>query len=149
MIEVADFSDSEQSELSNNTQTEQREAAIKEFQQRLVLLHHASRCDQEDRGRCRITPYCAEMKALYQHVNACNVQQCTYTHCVSTRFLLSHYYKCSENPDCQICKPLKDNILRIYKRNRSIIHVPPLRRSVMEDPDSPMVTPRDTPRDEP
>ncbi|RYH20264.1 hypothetical protein EON65_23990 [archaeon] len=100
--------------------------AMLEFQQRLVLLHHASKCEFDEINSfrpCRVTPYCKEMKALWNHVNDCTEQDCPYTHCVSTRFLLSHYNKCVDNPSCQMCKPLKDSIMRSYQRVKSIVHV--------------------------
>lgn len=121
-----------------------RESAIQEFQQRLVLLHHASKCEESDElslGRCRVSPHCRDMRALWDHVNSCSTQDCQYPHCISTRFLLAHYYKC-EDITCMICKPLKESIKRIQKRTRAIVHVP--RKSVENESDeSPMVSPRE------
>eukprot|EP01031_Cornospumella_fuschlensis_P029565 gene29565-35684_t len=118
--------------------TNDQQIVMLEFQQRLVLLHHASKCDFDDANSfrpCRVTPYCKEMKALWNHVNDCTEQDCSYTHCVSTRFLLSHYNKCVDNPSCQMCKPLKDSIMRSYQRAKSVVRVPSKSSAKADDGD--------------
>lgn len=134
---------SEQKQSLPSQPTQNRESAIQEFQQRLVLLNHASKCEGGKFGRCRITPYCQSMRALWLHVNHCNEQNCSYTSCISTRFLLAHYYKCLDDM-CMICKPLKDSITRSYNRTRCIVRMP-LRRTFdrYEVDESPLGSPRE------
>jgi TAZ zinc finger len=39
---------------------------VRHKQQRLLLLRHASRCQYE--GRCPVTPHCASMKKVWEHI---------------------------------------------------------------------------------
>ena len=43
---------------------------IRHKQQRLLLLRHASRCQHEP-GKCTVTPHCASMKRLWEHIAHC------------------------------------------------------------------------------
>jgi hypothetical protein len=40
---------------------------LRQQQQRLLLLRHASKCPQPE-GQCRATPYCADMKRVGRYV---------------------------------------------------------------------------------
>lgn len=79
---------------------------LKQQQQRLLLLRHASRCTVT--GTCRATPHCAEMKRLWKHMSSCRKPKCDVPHCVSSRYVLSHYRKC--NKRCEVCTPVREAI---------------------------------------
>eukprot|EP00957_Ditylum_brightwellii_P025425 1922788-Ditylum_brightwellii.AAC.1 len=64
-------------------------------QQRLLLLRHASKCEYEN-GKCPITPHCQEMKTLWKHIASCKDQNCNVRHCMSSRYVLSHYRRCKD-----------------------------------------------------
>ena len=55
---------------------------IRHKQQRLLLLHHSSKCPYED-GKCKVTPYCGEMKKLWKHMARCTDNECRVPHCFS------------------------------------------------------------------
>ena len=55
---------------------------VRHKQQRLLLLRHASKC-QYEAGKCPVTPHCANMKKLWEHIAHCRNQQCTVQHCMS------------------------------------------------------------------
>eukprot|EP01036_Dinobryon_divergens_P035370 gene35370-45813_t len=89
---------------------EHRQKVLKQQQQRLLLLRHASRCPHEnEESNCPATPHCRSMKTLWKHVLVCKDQVCSTAHCVSSRYVLSHYSKCRE-PECPLCKPVRDSI---------------------------------------
>mmetsp|Transcript_16450 Transcript_16450/g.23398 ORF Transcript_16450/g.23398 Transcript_16450/m.23398 type:complete len:1651 (+) Transcript_16450:347-5299(+) len=85
---------------------DQEKQRIKHKVQRLVLLRHASRCKAKE-GECTVTPYCAEMKALWNHVRECQKSQCDVPHCMSSRYVLSHYKRCKD-PSCPSCVQAKE-----------------------------------------
>jgi hypothetical protein len=125
-----------------------REGAIKEFQNRLVLLNHAANCQFSNAAvpkPCRGFPSCYDMVQLLNHVNSCELTECPVPHCVSTRYLLAHNKSCTKD-DCIVCKPLKDSIKRKNERNRNVVTV--LKRKREDnmggsvDELSPMGTPR-------
>ncbi len=83
-------------------------------QQRLLLLHHASKCSTPA-GECRATPHCAAMKQLWAHIANCKDQCCQVPNCVSSRYLLSHYHHCKD-ARCAVCGPVREAILRHHER---------------------------------
>ncbi len=83
---------------------------IRHKQQRLLLLRHASRC-QHELGTCPVTPHCASMKKLWDHIAHCKDQQCKVQHCLTSRYVLSHYRRC-KNARCPSCGPVRDSIRR-------------------------------------
>jgi len=83
---------------------------IRHKQQRLLLLRHASKCQHTD-GTCPVTPHCASMKKLWEHIANCKDQQCKVQHCLSSRYVLSHYRRC-KNKRCLSCQPVRDSIRR-------------------------------------
>ena len=89
---------------------------IRHKQQRLLLLRHASRC-QHATGTCPVTPHCASMKKLWEHIAHCKNQQCKVQHCLSSRYVLSHYRRC-KNPKCPSCGPVRDSIRRSTAREK-------------------------------
>jgi len=79
---------------------------VRQKQQRLLLLHHSSKCQHED-GKCRVTPYCGDMKRLWKHMAKCTDHRCEVGHCYSSRTILSHYRKCKDTK-CSVCGPVRD-----------------------------------------
>jgi E1A/CREB-binding protein len=109
-----------QSMSSSNPNTdEHRKQVLKQQQQRLLLLRHASKCPHEN-GRCPVTPHCWNMKQLWKHIMSCKDQDCKVAHCVSSRYVLSHYSKCKE-PTCPVCGPVREAIKRNYERSRDVV----------------------------
>lgn len=86
---------------------------IRHKQQRLLLLHHSSKCPYDD-GKCKVTPYCAEMKKLWKHMARCVDNECRVPHCFSSRSILSHYRKCKD-PRCPACGPVRDTVRKTLK----------------------------------
>ena len=82
-------------------------------QKRLLLLRHAAKCQYTD-GQCPVTPHCGMMKSLWRHIGdapGCTDMFCKVPHCVSSRYVLSHYHRCT-NTTCDICIPVKTAIAR-------------------------------------
>ena len=90
---------------------------IKHKQQRLLLLHHSSKCPFED-GKCTVTPYCGEMKKLWKHMARCTDNDCRVPHCFSSRSILSHYRKCKD-PRCPACGPVRETVRKAQKNKTS------------------------------
>ena len=90
------------------------QAALRHQQQRLLLLRHASKCPTKD-GECKVTPHCAAIKRLWQHIADCKNQHCSVTHCVTTRFVFSHYHRCKDM-NCYICAPVRDLLAKAHQR---------------------------------
>jgi len=78
---------------------------IKNKRRLLLLLRHASKCTVED-GRCPVNPYCANMKALWAHIEKCKESNCKFPHCMSSRYVLNHYRRCKQ--PCNICDPVRE-----------------------------------------
>ena len=81
---------------------------IRHKQQRLLLLHHSSKCLHED-GRCAVTAHCADMKRLWKHMARCTDNNCRVSHCFSSRSILSHYRKCKDHR-CPACGPVRETV---------------------------------------
>jgi len=81
--------------------------AVRHKQQRLLLLHHSSKCTNED-GKCTVTPYCGEMKKLW-NMASCTDNECRVPHCLSSRSILRHHRKCKD-PRCLACGPARETI---------------------------------------
>jgi len=90
---------------------------IKHKQQRLLLLHHSSKCPFDD-GKCKVTPYCGEMKKLWKHMARCTDNECRVPHCFSSRSILSHYRKCKD-PRCPACGPVRETVRKAQKSKSS------------------------------
>jgi E1A/CREB-binding protein len=86
---------------------------IKHKQQRLLLLHHSSKCHFNG-GTCHVTPYCGEMKQLWKHMAMCTDNECRVPHCFSSRSILSHYRKCKD-PGCPACGPVRETVRKAQK----------------------------------
>lgn len=97
---------------------DQRQQVLRQQQQRLLLLRHASKCPHEN-GKCPVTPHCAGMKRLWKHIAECKDQQCQMAHCVSSRYVLSHYHRCKD-PRCAVCGPVRDAIQRNHEKAKQL-----------------------------
>ena len=89
---------------------------VRHKQQRLLLLRHASRCQYEP-SKCPVTPHCASMKKLWEHIAHCKNQQCTVPHCMSSRYVLSHYRRCKD-ARCPACGPVRETIRKSHEKER-------------------------------
>ena len=90
---------------------------IRHKQQRLLLLHHSSKCKADD-NKCKVTPYCGEMKKLWKHMARCTDNECRIPHCFSSRSILSHYRKCKD-PRCPACSPVRETVRKTQRSHRS------------------------------
>ena len=96
------------SSSTSKTSEKEWEVRIRHKQQRLLLLHHSSKCQNTD-GKCPVTQHCADMKRLWLHMAKCEDNRCTVAHCYSSRAILSHYRKCKD-ADCQACGPVRETV---------------------------------------
>ena len=104
------------SRQGNAPRSESKNQNIRYKQQRLLLLRHASRC-QHEAGKCPVTPHCASMKQLWEHIAHCKDQSCTVQHCLSSRYVLSHYRRCKD-PRCPTCGPVRETIRKTSHRDQ-------------------------------
>lgn len=88
---------------------------VRHKQQRLLLLRHASRC--EHKSNCPVTPHCASMKKLWEHIAHCKDSHCSVPHCMSSRYVLSHYRRCKD-PRCPACGPVRETIRRSHEKEK-------------------------------
>ena len=106
--------------ISNNQNREEiqddRRRVLKRQQHRLLLLRHASKCPHE--RDCPITPHCAQMKKLWNHVLRCSDDNCK-EKCKPTRLLLVHYSKCCDVV-CRLCTPVRETIRFNIKKSRQM-----------------------------
>jgi len=105
---------------SNNSSSSSRRndsewQKVRHKQQRLLLLRHASRC--EHKSNCPVTPHCASMKKLWEHIAHCKDSHCSVPHCMSSRYVLSHYRRCKD-PRCPACGPVRETIRRSAEREQ-------------------------------
>ncbi|KAL3917426.1 MAG: hypothetical protein SGILL_004720, partial [Bacillariaceae sp.] len=89
---------------------------VRHKQQRLLLLRHASRCQHQ--GKCPVTPHCASMKKLWEHIAHCKNQQCQVPHCMSSRYVLSHYRRCKD-ARCPACAPVRETIRKSHEKEQA------------------------------
>jgi hypothetical protein len=94
----------------NKTNNLKVDLVLRQKQQRLLLLEHASKCEEPE-GFCIATRHCTEMKKLWNHVKVCKDKSCLTIYCVSSRVVLSHYYECNDGL-CNICNPVRKRIKR-------------------------------------
>jgi len=78
---------------------------LKQRQERLLLLRHASKCTVPD-GKCG-TRHCGPMQKLWKHLSDCKQADCKVAHCVSSRYVLSHYHRCQDK-SCEVCAPVRE-----------------------------------------
>lgn len=146
-LNVSSSNNSQSTNIHERLKGIDREGAIREFQNRLVLLHHAANCPYSNMAvpkPCRGFPSCSEMVLLLRHVNNCELKECPVPHCVSTRYLLTHSRSCVKD-SCIICKPLKESIRRKNERSKQVVTVLKRKREdgyASMDEVSPLSTPR-------
>ena len=88
----------------------QKRKVVKQQQQRLLLLRHASKCTAG--AGCK-TKFCGQMVALWKHMKRCRNKNCKTAHCLSSRCVLNHYRMCkNENrtSTCEVCAPVMRQI---------------------------------------
>ena len=83
-----------------------QEKRIKDDQERILQLFHASTCQYEN-GSCPKSPFCIDSKNLWIHIKACRDNNCKLLQCVNSRRILSHYRDCKA---CAICTPVREAI---------------------------------------
>lgn len=74
--------------LEEQKKIKEQHLRILRQRQRLLLLRHGSRCRVPIGHKCQVTPHCAVMQKLWQHIAQCKMQQCDYPHCVASRHVL-------------------------------------------------------------
>lgn len=87
---------------------EQKRIAIRQQQQRLILLRHASKCNV---GEACKTKHCAQMVQLWNHMKSCRDKNCRTSHCISSRCVLNHYRICKDSmqtANCAVCGPVME-----------------------------------------
>ena len=92
--------------LEEQKKIKEQHLRILRQRQRLLLLRHGSRCRVPIGHKCPVTPHCAVMQKLWQHIAQCKMQQCDYAHCVASRHVLAHYRRCSDL-HCLVCGPVR------------------------------------------
>jgi ubiquitin len=97
---------------------QERTKILRQQQQRLLLLRHASMCRHEN-GKCPVTPHCAGMKRLWRHIADCKDEQCQVPHCKSSRYVLSHYHRCKDLR-CEVCGPVREAIQRNHEKAKKL-----------------------------
>ena len=112
---------------NSDRNNEDYQVRLRHKQQRLLLLHHSSKC-RYDEGLCPVTPHCADMKKLWSHMSSCTDTHCTVAHCFSSRSILSHYRKCTDTR-CPVCGPVKESV-----RKGSAIPKDPVSRPPTDEP---------------
>eukprot|EP00598_Pedospumella_elongata_P016327 CAMPEP_0184989006 /NCGR_PEP_ID=MMETSP1098-20130426/26487_1 /TAXON_ID=89044 /ORGANISM="Spumella elongata, Strain CCAP 955/1" /LENGTH=388 /DNA_ID=CAMNT_0027513885 /DNA_START=65 /DNA_END=1231 /DNA_ORIENTATION=- len=81
------------------------------LQQRLLLLNHSSKCTIAEDQVCPVSRHCGQFKTLWQHILVCKDNGCKVIHCISSRYVLSHYANCAEC-DCLICPRVRESAKR-------------------------------------
>jgi E1A/CREB-binding protein len=105
-----------QASSSSSNRNDSEWQKVRHKQQRLLLLRHASRCQHE--GTCPVTPHCASMKKLWEHIAHCKNQQCQVPHCMSSRYVLSHYRRCKD-ARCPACAPVRETIRKSHEKEQA------------------------------
>jgi hypothetical protein len=82
--------------------------------QRLLLLRHSSKCIHPN-GQCPVSPFCLTMKNVWLHIKECKDQNCNARHCISSRYILSHYSNC-RHADCPVCVGVRVAVKKNYER---------------------------------
>jgi hypothetical protein len=59
------------------------------------------------------------MKQLWEHIAKCKDQRCQVSHCVSSRYVLSHYHRCKDSR-CAVCGPVREAIQRHNERAKVV-----------------------------
>jgi hypothetical protein len=81
------------------------------LQQRLLLLNHAINCAVIGSQTCPVSRHCGYMRKLWPHLLQCTNQLCAVAHCLSSRYVLTHYGNCSD-PFCVVCPRVRESAKR-------------------------------------
>jgi hypothetical protein len=92
----------------NRMQTQKFQSA------QLILLRHSSKCIHFN-GQCPVTPFCWGVKNLWLHILECKDQECKTRHCISSRYVLSHYSDCKVI-GCHVCNAVHVAVKKNYER---------------------------------
>lgn len=116
-------------ESDNNSQTDsnwmqdpasiQKKRVIRQQQERLLLLRHASKCRL---GPSCSTKFCSQMVTLWRHMRTCRDKNCRTSHCLSSRCVLNHYRICKSNGQtatCEVCGPVMARIKQLERDDGS------------------------------
>lgn len=79
---------------------------IENQQKRLILLRHASKCNEK---YCTVKD-CNLMVTLWNHMKACDDKDCKVHHCLRSKCILNHYRICKDTCDstsCKVCAPVR------------------------------------------
>lgn len=115
----------------------------KNKRQRLLLLCHAAKCQHSvlvPGSTCPVSRHCGHFKAIWEHIASCTNQDCETKHCLSSRYVISHYRRCRD-AGCQVCIPVKEAI----RRSRDLAPIVPVRGRVRDDGHDRVGTRRVTP----
>ncbi|KAL3615302.1 hypothetical protein CASFOL_040963 [Castilleja foliolosa] len=93
--------------VSRTNNNLERERQFKNQQRWLLFLRHARRCPAPE-GKCQ-EPNCLTVQKLLKHMEHCNVFQCSYARCCSTRVLVNHHRRCQDT-SCPVCIPVKNYV---------------------------------------
>jgi Bromodomain/TAZ zinc finger len=91
-------------------QDSHKRTVVKQQQERLLLLRHASKCKAGNDCKVR---FCGQMVSLWKHMKKCRDKNCKTAHCLSSRCVLNHYRICkNENRTsvCEVCGPVMRQI---------------------------------------
>jgi E1A/CREB-binding protein len=107
----------------NGDSVEHKKRVLKQQQQRLLLLRHASKCPHSN-GTCPVTPHCFAMKQLWKHIiGCCKEKECEFAHCISSRYVLKHYSSCKDRQLCPVCGPVREIIKRNYEHSKTVVNM--------------------------
>lgn len=86
--------------------------ALTSEQWQLLVLWHATKCQNHSTSSCPITSQCQRTKQLWRHIESCKKStMCEeWPLCLSSRRLLAHYATCKDYHDCKLCRPVRDFI---------------------------------------
>ena len=95
-------------------QMDHKAEILRQQQERLLMLQHASKCTNEN-GICTFSPSCHAMKILWHHIKSCKDNNCETKHCISSKYVLSHYSNCKDST-CERCFPVRE-VMRSKRSN--------------------------------
>lgn len=96
---------------SRDVMTDTADMKAQVLQQRLLLLNHSSKCTIAEEQTCPVSRHCGQFKVLWRHILTCKDNACKVIHCLSSRYVLSHYAKCADC-DCSICPRVRESAKR-------------------------------------
>mmetsp|Transcript_20433 Transcript_20433/g.42848 ORF Transcript_20433/g.42848 Transcript_20433/m.42848 type:complete len:324 (+) Transcript_20433:307-1278(+) len=80
--------------------------------QRMHVLRHAARCTDEN---CKVSRHCAEMKRVWKHIveEGCADPKCKVKHCMSSKYVISHYNRKQSRASQLICGIAKEPAIKM------------------------------------